>query len=132
VSYSGSYPESCRGSYPENYGENYSPGNPESCGGSYRESYSAGSSPSCWEDSSGDNPGSNWGSNSEDYPPDYWAGYSGDSNSGPVWRTTAATGLLQLDDLADSVCLSLRLRFPHKVHPRRQRPHVIRTGTSAR
>jgi hypothetical protein len=127
-------PESYLGGYPASYLAGYPPENPTGSGEDCPDSNSADYFADCPDNRPERNRGSNRESNGADYsesysadsPPDCLASYLESFDPRPVCREAAATRLLQLDDLADSLCLSLVLSFPHKVYAGCQRPHIIR------
>jgi hypothetical protein len=155
-SYSESYSEDCSGGNPEGYlpgylegnsGVNpdgyragYSPRNPESSRGDCPDSNSAGRSGNRRENCPESNSESYPESNSKDCLPGYSEDYSGNFDPRPFCCKAAGAQLLQLDNLTDGLCLSLRLglfgqddladgggrssvfclRSSDEVHPRRQ------------
>jgi hypothetical protein len=124
------------GGYPASYRAGYLAENLVSYPAGYPDSNSASSPADCPDNRLERNPESSRESNGADYSESYWAdslpnclaGYRESFDSRPVCRAAAGTKLVQLDDLADSLGLSLRLGHPHKVHSRCQRPHIIRAG----
>jgi hypothetical protein len=128
--------ESYLGGYRASYRSGYLPENSASSGEDCRDSNSADSFADCPDNRPERNPESNLVSNEADYS----ESYSGDSlldcsasypesfDLRPVCRGVAASALLQLDDFADGLCLSLSLGVAHEVDARCQHPHIIRAG----
>jgi hypothetical protein len=106
------------------------PGNPASSREDCLDSNSADPSADCLDNRPERNPESNRESNgadcSESYLvdslPDCLASYPERLDPQPVCRSAAATTLLQLDDLADGLCLSLCLCFADEADAGCQRP----------
>lgn len=131
--YSVRNPENYLGGHPASYRTGYLPENPASSREDCLHSNSADYSADCSGNRRERNPENNLESNGAGYSESYSvdslpncsASYLESFDPRPVCREAAGARLLQLDNLADGLCLSLRLGFSYKVHARCQPPHIV-------